>query len=211
MDLLIPVNLISVRKESINLAIHNIKEKHLILNICGIRTLNIYDEKHINLVMYDEISPRLQSNGSLRDPKGGSAVHPAADPPGGPLLGGPSPAPGVYCMIHDAKNFSLDDLKCANVLIAREYFKICSFAFLLGVGKDCFLKNDKLFMYNVNDQKVDNIVPNILCFLSPREVMEIVDDVYKTLDLFEKYNLISNDVKLIMKDKYQTQVINDMF
>ena len=167
MDLLIPINIISLLNHR-----QKDKDRHQILNnICGLQTLNIHDEKHINLITL---------NGKM------------------------------YYVVHNAKNFVLNDLKFANILIKQQYFKICSIAFILGIGKDCFLKNDTLFMYDVNDQKIDNI-PNILRFLSPRELMEVVDNVYKILDLFEKYNLISNDVKLTIKDKYQTQVINDMF
>ena len=168
MDLLIPVNIIS----SLNHRRTN-KDRHQILNnICGLQTLNIHDEKQINLVT---------QHGKM------------------------------YYVVHNAKNFVLNDLKFANILIKQQYFKICSIAFILGIGKDCFLKNDTLFMYNVNDQKKNDNIPNILRFLSPRELMEVIDNVYKILDLFEIYNLISNDVKLTIKDKYQTQVINDMF
>lgn len=115
-----------------------------------------------------------------------------------------------YC-VRDAKNFVIDDLKFAHVSIAQQYFKICSFAFLLGIGKDCFLKNNKLTMYNVTDQEINNIVPNILHILSPKDLMVVVNDVYKRLDNLEQCNFISNDMKLIMKDKYQKQLINDMF
>lgn len=189
MDLLIPVNFISVNRQEYNLvAVHSIqkvKDKHFILKICGLQTLNIQDEKHLVTQCGETCPERIQSD----------AAHNRV----------------VYCVLHDAKNFVFDDLKFANVLIAQQYFKICSFAFLLGVGKDCFLKDDKLFMYNVNDQKIDNIVPDFLRFLSPREVMVVIEDVNKTLDLFEEYNFISNDVNLIMKNEYQTQVMNDMF
>lgn len=175
MDLLIPVNIISLLNQR-----QKNKDRHQILNnICGLQTLNIHDKKHINLI--------TQNDGKM------------------------------YYVVHNAKNFVLNDLKFANTLIKQQYFKICSISFILGIGNDCFLKNDTLFMYNVND--IDTLrarpeglnIPNILRFLSPRELMEVVDNVYKILDLFEIYNLISNDVKLTIKDKYQTQVINDMF
>jgi hypothetical protein len=191
MDLLIPVNIISVNcreelsvhndlqnrtfwvsKESAIYNIQKIKNKHQILNMVGINSLNINDEKNINLI--------TQSG-------------------------------KIYCVIRNAKKFEFDDLKFSNILIKQQYIKICSFAFLLGIGKDCFLKNNQLFMYNINDQKIDNIVPNILRFLSPKELMKVVDDIYKILDLFEKHNFISNNVKLIIKDQYQSQLINDMF
>lgn len=117
-----------------------------------------------------------------------------------------------YYMRH-ALNFTLDNLKQVNIKIAKDYLKICSFAFLFGIGKNCFfdLKYNKLIMVDVSNQRVENIIDNILDFFTPKDILDVVHDVYANLNKLQKYNLIPQDVKTCMIDIFEKQLLSDIF
>lgn len=128
----------------------------------------------------------------------------------------------LYYYIPNALNFTVETFNnisnptcytASNMsIIAREYLKICSFAFLLGIGKNCFLnlENDKLIMTDVKNQTVDNIMKNILDIFSPKDILYVFNDVCAKLENWQKYNFISQNDKLYMINTFENQLLIDM-
>lgn len=118
---------------------------------------------------------------------------------------------GSFHYVPDAINFTAENLKNVDISIAKQYLKICSFAFLFGIGKSCFLKNKLLTVTDINNQYTENIMPNILDIFSPADVMDVANNVCSQLEMMNRCGLVSDDVKLYMIDSYHDQLLNDMF
>jgi hypothetical protein len=93
--------------------------------------------------------------------------------------------------------------------IKTQYLKICSLAFLFGIGKDCVRdKFNRLIPIDLTSQNQRNILENNGTY-SPRLVSEITDDVYERLDKLEEYEIINSDQKWELISKYQDQLDHD--
>lgn len=125
-----------------------------------------------------------------------------------------------YCISHVRSRFDEDSLvaldseeaisDATKKAIKIQYMKICSLAFLFGVGKDCVRdKYNRLIPIDLTTQNQRNILENNNGTYSPRLVSEITDDVYDRLNKLEKYEIITSDQKWELIRKYQDQLDHD--
>jgi hypothetical protein len=124
-----------------------------------------------------------------------------------------------YCVSHVRSHFDEDSLAALDSddsisdstkkTIKTQYMKICSLAFLFGIGKDCVRdKYNRLIPIDLTAQNQHNILENNGAY-SPRLVSEITDDVYERLNKLEDYEIISSDQKWELISKYQDQLDHD--
>lgn len=126
----------------------------------------------------------------------------------------------TYCISHVKSRFDEDSLAALDSeeaisddtkkSIKTQYMKICSLAFLFGVGKDCVRdKYNRLIPINLSPQSQRNILENNNGTYSPRLVSEITDDVYGRLNSLVDYDIITSDQKWELISKYQEQLDHD--
>jgi hypothetical protein len=124
-----------------------------------------------------------------------------------------------YCVSHVRSHFNEDSLTALDSddaisdstkkAIKTQYMKICSLAFLFGIGKECVRdKYNRLIPIDLAAQNQRNILENNGAY-SPRLVSEIADDVYDRLNKLEDYEIISSDQKRELISKYQDQLDHD--
>lgn len=125
-----------------------------------------------------------------------------------------------YCISHVKSRFdenslaSLDSEEAINdstkKAIKTQYMKICSLAFLFGIGKDCVRdKYNRLIPIDLSAQNQRNILENNNGTYSPHLVSEITDDVYDRLNKLEEYEIITSDQKWELISRYQDQLDHD--
>ena len=124
-----------------------------------------------------------------------------------------------YCISHVEARFDEDSLAALDSeeasdstkkAIKTQYLKICSFAFLFGIGKDCVRdKNNRLIPIDLTVQNQHNILENKNGTYSPHLVSEITDVVYDHLDKLKNYEIITSDQKWELISKYQEQLSHD--
>jgi len=125
-----------------------------------------------------------------------------------------------YCVSHVRSHFNEDSLTTLDSdeaisdstkkAIKTQYMKICSLAFLFGIGKECVRdKYNRLIPIDLTTQNQRNILENNNGTYSPRLVSEITDNVYECLDKLEDYEIISSDQKWELISKYQDQLDHD--
>lgn len=126
----------------------------------------------------------------------------------------------AYCISHVKSRFDEDSLAALDSEeaisdatkkdIKTQYMKICSLAFLFGVGKDCVRDTyNRLIPINLSPQSQRNILENSNGTYSPRLVSEITDDVYDRLNKLEDCQIITSDQKWELISKYQDQLDHD--
>ncbi len=124
-----------------------------------------------------------------------------------------------YCISHVKSRFDEDSFAALDKetiddstkkAIKTQYLKICSLAFMFGIGKDCVRdKYNRLIPINLVDQNQRNIFQNNNGTYSPRLVSEITEDVYGRLHELQEYKIITSDQKLQLIDKFQEQLDHD--
>lgn len=93
--------------------------------------------------------------------------------------------------------------------IKTQYMKICSFAFLFGIGKDCVMdKYNRLIPIDLSHQDHNNILINNGKY-PPHLVTQITDDIYECLNKLEGYESITSNQKWDLIDKYQDKLDHD--
>jgi hypothetical protein len=125
-----------------------------------------------------------------------------------------------YCVSHVRSHFNEDSLTTLDSdeaisdstkkAIKTQYMKICSLAFLFGIGKECVRdKYNRLIPIDLTTQNQRNILENNNGTYSPRLVSEITDNVYECLNKLEDHEIISSDQKWELIIKYQDQLDHD--
>lgn len=111
-----------------------------------------------------------------------------------------------YCVADVIAQFNENDLVDDRELKVQ-YLKICSFAFLFNIGHECIKdKYGRLIPINLTSSNRACIFQNMSGIYDPPLVSEIVDEVYHRLDKLEEYNIITNDQKEAMIERYQDQL-----
>lgn len=124
-----------------------------------------------------------------------------------------------YCISHVKSRFDEDSLAsldseaiddATKKAIKTQYMKLCSMAFLFGIGKACVRDlSNRLIPIDLSPQSQRNILENNNGTYSPRLVSEITDDVYDSLNKLEEYKIITSDQKWELISKYQDQLDHD--
>ena len=125
-----------------------------------------------------------------------------------------------YCISHVKSYFdesslaALDSDESINSVTKKsikiQYMKICSFAFLFGVGKHCVRdKYNRLIPIDLTVQNQRNILENNNGEYSPRLASEITDNVYDCLNKLEECDIITSSQKWELISNYQEQLDND--
>lgn len=125
-----------------------------------------------------------------------------------------------YCVSYSRTHFTEDSLAALEVeefisgttkkAIKTQYLKICSFAFIFGIGKDCVRdKYNRLIPVDLTPQDQHTILENKNGMYPPRLVSESTDDIYGRLDNLEDYNTLTSDQKWGFISKYQDQMDHD--
>lgn len=125
-----------------------------------------------------------------------------------------------YCISHVKSHFDEDSLAAleseaiddfTKKIIKIQYMKICSFAFMFGIGKDCVRdKYNRLIPIDLTAQNQRNILENNNGTYSPSLVSEITNDIYAHLNkLEEDYDLITSNQKWELINKYKDQLDQD--
>lgn len=126
-----------------------------------------------------------------------------------------------YCISHvksrfDEYSFAALDAEeisdSTKMTIKAQYLKICSLAFMFGIGKDCVRdKYNRLIPIDLASRNQPNIFQNNNRAYSPRLVSEITEDVYDRLHHLQECKIITSDQKWQLIDKYQEQLdIDDL-
>jgi hypothetical protein len=124
-----------------------------------------------------------------------------------------------YCVSHVKSRFdehsfaALDSEETINdstkKSIKIQYLKICSLAFMFGIGKDCVRdRYNRLIPINLAAQNQRNIFQNNGAY-SPSLVSEVARDVYDRLHQLQEYKIITSDQKWRLIDRYQEQLDRD--
>lgn len=122
-----------------------------------------------------------------------------------------------YCISHVRSCFDEDSLATLDSeeaindftkkTIKIQYMKICSLAFLFGIGKDCVRdKYNNIIPIDLTTQVQNNILENNNGTYSPRLVSEITYAIYEHLDKLEDYEIITSEQKCDLINKYQEQL-----
>lgn len=125
-----------------------------------------------------------------------------------------------YCIAHTASRFDEDSLatlcseesisSSTKKVIKTQYMKICAFAFMFGISKDCVRdKYNRLIPIDLSSQVQHNILENKNGAYTPNLVTEITDDIYERLDNLEESDTITSDQKWDLINKYQDQLDHD--
>lgn len=124
-----------------------------------------------------------------------------------------------YCIAHVKSRFDEDSFAALDSeeindstkkAIKTQYLKICSLAFMFGIGKDCVRdKYNRLIPINLAAQNQRNIFQNNNGTYSPRLVSEVARDVYDRLHELQEYKIITSDHKWYLIDRYQEQLDRD--
>lgn len=94
--------------------------------------------------------------------------------------------------------------------IKSQYMRICCFAFMFNIGKDCVRdKYNRLIPIDLSPQDQQCVLENNNGIYSPRLVSEVTDDIYKRLDELEEYDVLTSDQKWELINKYQEQLDHD--
>ena len=125
-----------------------------------------------------------------------------------------------YCISHVKSYFDEDSLvaldseesisDATKKNIKTQYMKICSFAFLFGIGKHCVRdKYNRLIPIDLSAQNQRNILENNNGMYSLSLVSEITDDIYERFNKLEEYDIITLTQKWDLINKYQEQLDHD--
>lgn len=91
--------------------------------------------------------------------------------------------------------------------IKKQYMKICSFAFLFGISKDCIRdKYNRLIPVDLSSKNQHTILSNNNGMYSPSLVAEVVNSIYESLNVMMEDNIITRDEMWELIDKYQDQL-----
>jgi hypothetical protein len=125
-----------------------------------------------------------------------------------------------YCVTYSRAHFNEDSLTtleseesisdATKKAIKTQYMKICSFAFIFGIGKDCVRdKYNRLIPVDLFPQDQRIILENNNGMYPPYLVSEITDDIYDRLNKLEESNVLTSNQKWELISKYQDQLYHD--